>query len=358
MNQIIIVEQGLLSDLIEKVILPVSAIRQAGIFFMIKKITPSFIKLVNILNDGQYHDGDSLGKKLKMTRSAVWKAMKKLESYHIQIDSVKGKGYAMLESLILLELNKIKPHVTNEKIDISIFESIDSTNEYLKAFKNTKSIKICLAEQQTRGKGRLNREWYSPFGKNIYFSCLYPIQKDISELAGLSLVTSLAVLKTLKSYGIKDELFVKWPNDIVYDNKKLSGSLIEVQAESHGFSCVIIGIGINVNMLLDDDQISQSWISLQKIIGQYIDRNELIVLLINTLLAYLEKFVAHGFSSFMEEWVRSDYLSNRTITLKNVNEIIKGTVAGINEQGHLLLTLPNGSVRAFSSGDTTVVKRP
>lgn len=323
---------------------------------MTKKLNTNLIKIVSILNDGQYHDGTTIGETLKMTRSAVWKTIKRLESYEIKIDSIKGKGYALLEPLILLDQSKIKKQLTQAKVAINVFEYIDSTNDYLKSVKGEKGIKICLAEQQTRGKGRLNRDWYSPFAKNIYLSCLYPFQKDMSELAGLSLVTSLAVIETLRGYGISDNLYVKWPNDIVYANKKLSGNLIEIQAESYGASVAIIGIGINVNMLSDEDQVSQKWTSMQKILGEYINRNDLCARLIDLLLANIAKFTAQGLAPFIEEWVRSDCLTNQTIAVKNVNDTIKGRVTGINEQGHLLLHLANGTVRAFSSGDTSIVK--
>ncbi len=367
---------------------------------MIKKLNANLVKVVSILNDGgTYHDGTTIGEKLRMTRSAVWKTIKKLEHYAIKIDSIKGKGYALLEPLILLDKNKIKKNVFNEitnsssrgrpglkhagagrgdpengltrpaknaglamtasveKIDISIFESIDSTNDYLKSFKQAKEIKICIAEQQTLGRGRLSREWYSPFGKNIYLSCYYSFQKDVSELSGLSLVTSLAIINTLKSYGMNDHLYVKWPNDIIYLNKKLAGGLIEIQAETHGISHAIIGLGLNVNMMNDEHAISQAWTSMQKILGKYIDRNELSARLIMNLLVYLQQFNARGFSPFMNEWVKTDCLTNQWVTVKNINQKIEGKVTGINEQGHLLLRLENGKVRAFSSGDTSIVKR-
>ncbi|WP_232058662.1 biotin--[acetyl-CoA-carboxylase] ligase [Aquicella lusitana] len=322
---------------------------------MMKKFNPNLVKLLNILNDGQYHDGDSVGRRLGMTRSAVWKTIKKLEAYEVAIDSVKGKGYALFDPLILLETQKIKKRL-NEKVDLHLFESIASTNDYLKSIKPVKGISFCLAEQQTSGKGRLNREWYSPFGRNIYLSCLYSFQKDISELSGLSLVISLTILKTLKNYGITG-LFVKWPNDIVHGNKKIAGSLIEIQAETHGFCQAIIGVGLNVNMLGGDLPITQAWTSMRKILGSPVDRNELCARLINTLLADLREFEEVGFSGFVDRWSEADALANQTITLKNVREEIRGKVAGINEHGHLLLRLANGSIRAFSSGDTSIVKK-
>lgn len=323
---------------------------------MDKKLNKNLVKVVSILNDGEYHDGTTMGEKLQMTRSAVWKTIKKLQSYQIKIDSIKGKGYALLEPLILLDCNKIKKNITYKKIDLKIFESLESTNEYLKEFKDSDTIKICLAEQQTHGKGRLNREWHSPFGKNIYLSCLYPFKKDVSELSGLSLVMCLAVVKTLRNCGIYDSLYVKWPNDIVYSNKKLSGGLIEIQAETHGTCQAVIGIGINVNMLSDNNKITQAWTSLQKILNKYVDRNHLSINLINNLIDYLYRFDEHGFPMFIQEWINADCLSNQVITVKNMNQHCVGKVTGINEQGHLMLSMGDGTVRAFSSGDTSIVK--
>lgn len=312
---------------------------------------------MNILSDGEYHDGTSIGEALQMTRAAVWKAIKKLSAYNIKIDSIKGKGYALSEPLVLLDAAKIRKQINRDKVEINIFENVTSTNAYLKSQKPSQTIKLCLAEQQTAGKGRLNRDWYSPFGRNIYLSCLYTFQKDLSELAGLSLVTSLAIIKTLQQYGIRENLHVKWPNDIIYENKKLSGSLIEVIAESHGTCHAIIGIGINVNILDDEEKISQPWTSVQQILGTYIDRNLLCARLINTLFDYLAQFNEKGFQAYTHEWMQTDCLTNQMITVKSFSEKIRGRVAGINEQGHLLLQLADGSVRAFSSGDTSIVKK-
>lgn len=322
-----------------------------------KKLNENLIKLVALLNDGQYHDGDSLGAALHMTPSAVWKAIKKLQAYGVAVDSIKGKGYALPVACELIDGKEIKKRIKPEKADISVFESIASTNDYLKSFKQAKQPKICFAEEQTQGKGRLNRTWASPFGKNIYFSCLYPFQKDVSELSGLSLVTGIAIVKALKDVGMTQAIGVKWPNDIMYENKKMAGVLIEIQAESHSVSQVIIGMGVNVNMLNDPTQsITQEWTSFAKVTGKIINRNKICAALIVQLLQELKRFDSEGFVSYIDEWMQIDYLANRYITVKNNNEKITGIMVGINEQGHLLLRLANGVVRAFSSGDTSIVK--
>lgn len=321
------------------------------------ELKDNLIKLVKMLNDGQWHDGNSIGDALQLTRSAVWKTIKKLQSYGIKIDSIKSKGYLLKEPLLLVDSDEIKKNIP-PNIDLTVFETINSTNHYLKQFKNINYPKICIAEQQTAGKGRFNREWYSPFGKNIYLSCLYPFQKDVSELAGLSLLTSLAVVKTLNDLGITHHLAVKWSNDVVFDGKKLAGNLIEVQAETHAGCQAIIGIGLNVNMLDDDNKkISQDWISVSKILDSYMNRNDLCIHLINHLMIYLKKFETQGFEIFLEEWNKVDYLKNKSISLNVSNEKWMGTALGINSQGYLLLQFPDGKVRACSSGEASLIRK-
>jgi BirA family biotin operon repressor/biotin-[acetyl-CoA-carboxylase] ligase len=323
---------------------------------MNKVLSPNWIKILKILSDQQYHDGDAIGQRLQVTRSAVWKMIQKLVLYQVKIDSVKGKGYALQEPLTLLDLTAIKKNIVVDCDDIVIFESVKSTNDYLKSHKYSDTIKVCLAEHQSAGKGRLNRAWHSPFGKNIYLSCRYSFQKDISELSGLSLVTGLAIVKTLKEFGVQ-EAAVKWPNDILVKGKKISGTLIELQGESHGKSLATIGMGVNVNML-DDDQhaITQVWTSMRKELGDHVDRNMLCAHLLNTLIVYLQQFNTMGLAGFVDEWTQSDCLIQRAIVLKNADQEVRGKVVGINTQGHLLVELCDGTVRSFSSGDTTVLK--
>jgi BirA family biotin operon repressor/biotin-[acetyl-CoA-carboxylase] ligase len=163
---------------------------------------------------------------------------------------------------------------------------------------------------------------------------------------------SLAVVEALSHYA--NNFLVKWPNDVLHDNQKIAGNLIEVQAESNGKCSIIIGIGINVNMLrAADEHISQSWTSLRNITGQYIDRNLFVSHLINTLTDYLERFETQKLSAFLQIWHQCDYLLNKTVTLTQHNSKMSGKAKGINDQGHLLMMREDGVLQAFSSGDTT-----
>lgn len=319
-----------------------------------KKLSHNLIQIVAALSDLNYHDGDSIGANLNITRSSVWKAIKKLEEYGIEVISVKNKGYKLKEPLLLLDQAKIEKEIANPNIEIEVFESVDSTNNYLKKHLNPLKRKICIAEIQNNGRGRMGRLWHSPFGQNIYLSYAYPFKKDISELNGLSLVVGIACLNAIKEIGLDHEIKLKWPNDGVYKNQKLMGNLVELQSESYGDSISIIGIGINVNMLLDSPNITQNWTSLRKITGVYIDRNKLCIALIHNLNFALEQFAKLGLQEFNLKWQTLDVLYNNAIKLNNGE--YKGIAKGINEQGNLLLEFSNGEIRAFSSGEATICK--
>lgn len=331
-----------------------------------KKTSPKLKKLVKILSDGAYHSGSALGLSLHISRSAIWKLINQLHSYNIPIQATKAKGYCMEQPLSLLDSRGIKKHINckenREKCAIEVYSSITSTNDHFKtkALANTNhQLHVCLAEQQTTGKGRLGRSWYSPFGVNIYLSCCKVYHKDISELGGLSLVIGLAIVKALGECGVKDKIKVKWPNDIYYDNKKLAGILMEVVAETHGTSKIIIGVGLNTNMTEDNLQIKpidKTWTSLITILKQYQDRNKIVGIVLNEIMHYLDKFEQSGLPAFLPEWRQFDFLYQQQVTLVNANKTITGIVLGINDQGHLLVEKNDGNIQAYASGDTTIQK--
>lgn len=325
-----------------------------------KKTNENVHKLLKILNDLEYHDGSNLGEALGITRAAIWKLIKKLKAYGIAIQSCQSKGYRLLKPLILLDEKKIKAAHNTAKMHLEIFEKIDSTNDYLKKQAlSMQQIAICLAEMQTAGKGRLNREWYSPFAENIYLSLRYPLTTDISQLNGISLLAGLAICKAIETLFpmLKPHLRVKWPNDVWISGEKLAGTLMEIQAESHGNCQIIFGIGLNVNMQqVPKTSITQKWTALTKATNTYIDRNPLCASLITQLIAYIERFLNKGFKDFQTEWKKRDALTQRTLRLSTGTQDWEGDYLGINAQGHLLLRTRQGKQLSFAAGDATLLK--
>lgn len=327
-----------------------------------KKLTVNLKQLITLLGDGNFHSGSALGEKLSITRSAIWKSIAQLQELGIIVESVKGKGYRLAQPLLLLDATQIEHHIqTTEKnklAKLELLHSLPSTNDYLKEkLTLAQTAYICLAEQQSAGKGRMGRTWISPFGVNIYLSCLWQFQQDLSTLAGLSLVIGLAVVKTLSTCGFNDDFKLKWPNDILWQNKKLAGILIEISAETYGCARTIMGIGLNVNMLSDNQQeITQPWTSISAITGNMQDRNKIAGLLINQLLQHISIFERQGLAAFLPQWHGYDALLGKEISLQHGNDIISGVANGVNEYGQLLLKHADGCTRAYSSGDVSVRK--
>ena len=245
----------------------------------------------------------------------------------------------------------------NTQLNLHLFESIDSTNRFLKELPRSlpSTLSCCVAETQTAGRGRFGRHWHSPFGEHIYCSFRWPYQGKLSALSGLSLVVSLAILAMLNSLSIADDIQIKWPNDLLWHGKKLCGTLIEMVGEHNQRLDVIIGIGLNVNSVIPPSPgLVNPWCSLIDITGKKLDRNELIGRLINQLQQHLAQFITDGFAAFMARWQRVDYLYDQMITVLHHTDIIEGRAKGVNAVGQLRLVDKRGAIQELSSGDTSL----
>lgn len=318
---------------------------------MTHKLSLTTLKVLDILNDCKVHAGSDMAVTLDISRTAIWKIIQRLRKYHIDIQS-QHQGYQLNEPLILLDKKKIQRELANPEISLEIFETLPSTSDYLKSNGSQKNS-FCLAEHQSKGRGRLGRTWASPFGRNIYLSFRYAFAKDIGEMPGLSLVTGILTVKVLESLNPKLKPFLKWPNDIYINGQKTGGILIELMAEAHGNCTAIISVGLNVNMKdTHPGSIGQPWTSLENVLNEKVDRNRVSGKLIQSILDGMEVFQQKGMEPFLPEWKSHDLLENKTISLNTGAEIISGISRGINPQGYLLLELAAGNVETFSYGDT------
>jgi BirA family biotin operon repressor/biotin-[acetyl-CoA-carboxylase] ligase len=239
-------------------------------------------------------------------------------------------------------------------VHIHVLNSIDSTNQFLKDLPANNQIDVCCAETQTQGRGRFGRSWHSPFGKNIYFSIRHSFNRELSKLSGWSLVVSMAVLAALKHTGIHEDIRIKWPNDLLWQGKKLCGNLIENMGEHHA---IITGIGLNVNASSEELNIpDKPGCSLYEITGNRFNRNALIAQLIIQLDNHLHQLFTQGFPSFIPDWQKTDYLYGQQITVSQPSGLFSGTANGVNEAGQLLLIDDEGITHCLSSGETSLYR--
>ena len=252
-----------------------------------------------------------------------------------------------------LDKEKILSKLSNEfrsKVVLEVFDTISSTNDYLlrKEKNKNKDIKICIAEEQTKGRGRRGKSWISPKFKNIYFSLNSYLKKE--DLSGLSIAVALSVSKVLTKINVMS--LIKWPNDLLVGNKKICGILIET-AKVGELTKVIIGIGINVNMEYSE-LIDQEWTSIKLEKKQSVDRNSIITEMINQLCITLNKFEQEEFDYFLKKFTSLDLLKDKEFTLKDKpNETFIGK--GIDNKGLLIAqNLKDQRIVKFSSGEVSL----
>ncbi|WP_367606612.1 biotin--[acetyl-CoA-carboxylase] ligase [Legionella sp. W05-934-2] len=317
---------------------------------------PSPYQLLNYLSHDCWVSGPNLADKMGLSRTAIWKQVKKLQSNGVAIEN-SHHGYRLSDSLILLNQSSIDSGIDAEwheqGIELLVLPTIDSTNTYVKRHVKTKPWTVCVSEQQTAGRGRLGRSWASPFGENMYLSIAWRTTVSLAKLSGLSLAASLALRNALRPWI--DNLKVKWPNDLFWQGKKVAGCLVEVTAESHGNSLIVVGLGLNINTQTRDRPLSHlPHCSLRDIVKRSVNRNEIIVATINHCLHAFKQFEFQGLTPLQNTWKEADYLYNQPITIYQSQKQIQGIAKGINDLGHLLVEQENGLIEEISSGDATL----
>lgn len=293
------------------------------------------LTLIGILADGEFHSGEQLGEQLGMSRAAINKHIQTLKEWGIDVFTVTGKGYSLPAAMQLLNEQAINARLDNGCL--AVIPVIDSTNQYLLDRMDTlQSGDACVAEYQQAGRGRRGRQWFSPFGSNLYLSMYWRLEQGPAAAMGLSLVIGIVLAEALQEQGAPD-IRVKWPNDIYLDDRKLAGILVELTGKTGDAAQIVIGAGINLAMRAPAaDVINQGWINLQEA-GVSVDRNALSALIVNKMRTALVEFEQEGLAPFIERWARLDNFINRPVKLLIGDREIFGIARGIDQQGGLIL---------------------
>ncbi len=265
-----------------------------------------------------------------------------------------------MSELELLDTGQIRAGLSDAGRDrlarLEIHDQIDSTNTYLmrEASAGAPSGAVCLAERQTAGRGRRGRAWISPFGVNLYLSILWRYPLAPAALGGASLAVGAALAEILRTAGVSD-LALKWPNDILWQGRKLAGLLLEVAGESQGPSHLVVGVGLNLRMdPTQGNDIDQPWTTLdQALNGKPLSRNRLAARILDDLMAALEQYGSEGLAPFLDRWRQFDTLQGKPVRLLMGERIIEGRHAGIGPDGSLQLDTPDGR-RSFQTGEVSL----
>lgn len=318
-----------------------------------------FHELLCALADGNFHSGEELGRAMGISRTAVWKHLQKLEELELSVEKAKGRGYRVPGGYELLCSDSIFAELSDGAKDllktIEIFHSVDSTNTVVRGYADQvdSTGHVVLAERQVNGRGRRGRTWVSPFARNLYLSLVWGFEGGASELEGLSLAVGIAVRRALIQCGV-ESIQLKWPNDILHQNNKLGGILLEMIGDPSGFCQVVIGVGINVDMPVGSGRaIDQQWIDLRRASGQRISRNLLAARLLNHMLPVLHTYPERGFAGIRSEWEQNDAYRGKTVCLVTPGKEICGVADGVSDTGSICLLI-NGKRHFFNGGEISL----
>ncbi|WP_016954148.1 biotin--[acetyl-CoA-carboxylase] ligase [Catenovulum agarivorans] len=313
------------------------------------------MSLLEVLCDNNYHSGEDLAAQFDVSRATISNWIGQIRDSGIDIHSVPGRGYLLPAHMQPLNFQQLQAGLP-ANFHYLLSRETNSTNEEVKQlFKQKKlaaqTIVLSATDKQTQGRGRRGREWISPFAQNLYFSLGIQINLPMAELSGLSLVVGIAVAKALQAHQLNPQL--KWPNDIYLTGKKLGGILIELEGNFEPPYSVVIGVGLNVNMVESAQNIDQAWNSLALHTGNNWQRTQVLIDLVNEINQQVELFYQQGFAPFAKLWPHFDVYLNQQVNIVSGERVEQGTNIGVDERGNLLLQQGN-IVKSITGGEVSL----
>ncbi len=292
-------------------------------------------------NRGEFVSGEALSEKLNISRAAVSKHIAALKADGAVIESVSHKGHCMtalpdrMKDCYVLPLLKNKNRIS----DFIWVDTTDSTNIALKKIGEQKDeITVLTCEDQPGGIGRRGRSWASSRHNGIYVSFLVKPDIPPSDAFQITCLAAVAQVKAIEeTTGLRAK--IKWPNDIVSHQKKLSGTLTEMSSDFDGIRFIVCGIGINVNQgsSFFTGEIASKATSLKIETGRSIERLELFAAFIDAFIGYYDQFKLTGADAFMDVYRSGSAVVGQEVNITSGNQILSGMVIDIDKSGALLL---------------------
>jgi BirA family biotin operon repressor/biotin-[acetyl-CoA-carboxylase] ligase len=319
---------------------------------------PLTFALLRELADGEFHSGELLARQFDVTRATINNALHDVGSYGLTLYSVRGRGYRLSRSLQWLNIELIRSMLgqVRDELHIEIQDHAASSNAQLlqRAAHGAASGTVLAVEWQSSGRGRLGRTWHSALGDALTFSLLWRFECGLAALSGLSLAIGIAMMRALRELGVPG-VGLKWPNDVLLNDGKLAGILIEAQGDMLGPSAVVIGIGINFFVPEDlRERIEQKVGDLASLEIPVPERNEVLAVSLKHLAAVLHEFEKDGFAPLRAEWESYHVYQGRPVKLllPDTSQIV-GMVIGATDDGALRLVTGQGE-QVFNAGEVSL----
>ena len=304
--------------------------------------------------------GESIAGKLGISRTAVWKHIQTLRNNGYEILSRERRGYKLKDAPDLLLPSEIQIGLDTEIIgkEMHYEPSVDSTNQLAKklAYHGAADGSIVVAEEQTGGKGRLDRNFYSPRGKGIWFSIILRPNFSPHDAPKFTLMAAVAVAEAMARFKLKAE--IKWPNDILHNGRKLVGILTEMTGEIGKITYLVIGVGINVNISRDEfpDELRDIATSLSEMNGgESLSRVYLFRAVLEEFDQLYREVNAAGFDKIIERWRKYNVTLGKNIRVISTGDgsSFTGKAVDLNQDGALVVETADG-LQTVYAGDVSI----
>lgn len=317
-------------------------------------------KILDLLlkNRFRFLSGEEISKVLGVTRTAIWKQINGLREDGYKIESVKRQGYRLTELPDNLCAEEIRLRLQSDFIrDIYVLAETASTNEVAKkkAIAGAPQGTIVLAEKQLAGKGRMGRTWVSPAGSGIWLSIILRPPIRPAQAAQLTFVNAVGACTALREQ-INLPVTIKWPNDLMLNERKICGILTELSAEIDRVNYVIVGLGLNVNQRRQDfpADIQDKATSLASESGNSFRRVDLLLAVLNSIEKSYKEYCHEGFRPILGKWRELNSTLGREVHVVTQDESYYGIAEEVDEEGKLLVRKANGRLESVLAGDVSI----
>ncbi|MDR3569279.1 MAG: biotin--[acetyl-CoA-carboxylase] ligase [Syntrophobacteraceae bacterium] len=325
--------------------------------------TTTHLEILRLLRDRQgcFVSGTALAQRVAISRPGVWKHINRLKQMGYEIESRSGLGYMLVAVPDSLAPGEIVSNLTTRWLahNYHHLETIGSTNDYalILAAKGAPNGALVVAEQQTKGRGRLQREWMSSPSRGIYLSLLLKDPLPVSVAPQSSYIGALALVKMLREQFAVPAT-IKWPNDVLINGRKVAGILTEMQSDQDFSRFCVVGIGINVNHSREEMagpfRYPATSIALET--GCAVKRQTVLLEFLSRFEHEYERFLDLGLLALLPEIEKYTEMMGKTITVVCGNREIIGEAHGISSEGALLLMREDGSQESVWAGDVVRIE--
>ncbi len=307
-------------------------------------------------SNGEFLSGQKISEELGCSRTAVWKHIEELRQAGYELEAIRRKGYRITKIPEKISSNEISLGLKTLNLGrvIHFEESVGSTQKIAHQLAHDGALEgtLVVAEEQTSGRGRLNREWFSPKYTGVWMSLILRPNLPPAKAPQLTLLTAVAISQAIEEVtSLRPD--IKWPNDILLNKKKTVGILTEMQAEADKINSVIIGIGINVNQQLEHfpEELHTIATSLSIELKKPINRAELIQMVLLKFENLYQIYLEHGFYPIKLLWESYAISIGKKIIARTITGTLTGTAKGITEDGVLMLEGEDGKISYIHSAD-------